>query len=167
MAFFRTGKRGRPAVAIDPAVLQEAMSPGRKISQSALARTLGIHRHTLRKQLALHNIAPPSFAAISNVDLDLLLRTFKELKPRSGWRYAYAWLADKGLRIQQSRVKASLHRIDGLRQVLQNRATINRQIYSVPFPNYLWHIDGHHKLIRWGIVLHGGADGCDRMVCTK
>ena len=26
-------------------------------------------------------------------------------------------------------------------------------------PNSLWHIDGHHKLIRWRIVIHGGIDG--------
>ena len=163
----RTGGRGRPAVQIDPAILQEAMSPGRKISLSALARSLGVHRHTVRKQLVFHSIDPPAFTSISDGDLDILLRAFKELKPKSGWRYAYAWLADKGLRIQQLRVKASLRRIDGLRQLLRNRATITRRIYSVPYPNYLWHIDGHHKLIRWGIVIHGGADGYDRMVSTS
>ncbi|KAI5982901.1 hypothetical protein EDC04DRAFT_2616344 [Pisolithus marmoratus] len=26
-------------------------------------------------------------------------------------------------------------------------------------PNALWHMDGHHKLIRWGIVIHGIVDG--------
>ena len=26
---------------------------------------------------------------------------------------------------------------------------------SVPRPNVLWHIDGLHKLIRWGFVVHG------------
>ncbi|KAF8835009.1 hypothetical protein BDN67DRAFT_913766, partial [Paxillus ammoniavirescens] len=31
--------------------------------------------------------------------------------------------------------------------------------YSVPRSNYLWHIDGHHKLIWWGIVIHGMIDG--------
>ncbi|TFK84419.1 hypothetical protein K466DRAFT_553601 [Polyporus arcularius HHB13444] len=47
---------------------------------------------------------------------------------------------------------------------MRNHKTIDRRVYSVPYPNYLWHIDGHHKLIRWGIVIHGGADGYDRMV---
>ena len=31
-------------------------------------------------------------------------------------------------------------------------------------PNSLWHIDGHHKLIRWRIVTHGGIDGYSRVV---
>ena len=39
-----------------------------------------------------------------------------------------------------------------------------RRIYSVPWINSLWHIDGHHKLIPWKIVIHGGIDGYSRMV---
>lgn len=35
--------------------------------------------------------------------------------------------------------------------------------YAVPFPNSLWHIDGHHKLIRWRIVTHGCIDGFSRL----
>ena len=30
-------------------------------------------------------------------------------------------------------------------------------------PNSLWHIDGHHKLIKWRIVIHGGIDGYSRL----
>jgi hypothetical protein len=28
----------------------------------------------------------------------------------------------------------------------------------------LWHIDGHHKLIDFKIVIHGGIDGFSRMI---
>lgn len=36
----------------------------------------------------------------------------------------------------------------------------------VPGPNYLWHIDGHHKLIKWRLVTvtHGGIDGFSRLI---
>jgi hypothetical protein len=34
-----------------------------------------------------------------------------------------------------------------------------RRVYSVPFVNSLWHMDGHHKLIPWKIVIHGAIDG--------
>ena len=30
--------------------------------------------------------------------------------------------------------------------------------------HYCWHIDDNHKLIRWGIVIHGGIDGCTRCI---
>ncbi|KAF8797423.1 hypothetical protein BYT27DRAFT_7042192, partial [Phlegmacium glaucopus] len=40
--------------------------------------------------------------------------------------------------------------------------TLERTHYHVPRPNHLWHIDGHHKMIAWGIVIHGVADGYSR-----
>ncbi|KZT30299.1 hypothetical protein NEOLEDRAFT_1030338, partial [Neolentinus lepideus HHB14362 ss-1] len=61
-------------------------------------------------------------------------------------------------------VRMSLRRLDGLGQVLRNHETISRREYKVPRPNYLWHIDGYHKLIRWGIVVHGMVDGFCRSV---
>ena len=148
---------------IDPSVLQQAFSSNRKISISALARAVGVHRNTLKKQLRLLNI-DHQFTPIPDQELDILLRAFKELRPESGVRYALGFLRNEGLRIQRDRVKQSLRRIDGLGQALRNHHAIDRRVYSVPHPNYLWHIDGHHKLIRWGIVIHGGADGFDRMV---
>ncbi|KAF8871940.1 hypothetical protein CPB84DRAFT_1691779, partial [Gymnopilus junonius] len=44
---------------------------------------------------------------------------------------------------------------------------IKRVKYSVKGPNALWHLDGHHKLIWWGIVLHGFVDGFSRTVCKS
>ena len=26
------------------------------------------------------------------------------------------------------------------------------------------HVDGHHKLIRWELVIHGATNGCSRMI---
>ena len=36
---------------------------------------------------------------------------------------------------------------------------MTRCTYSVQHSNSLWHIDGHHSLIRWRIVVHGDIDG--------
>lgn len=38
------------------------------------------------------------------------------------------------------------------------------QTYLVSWINALWHINGHHKLIPWKIVIHGGIDGFLRIV---
>ncbi|KAJ7233667.1 hypothetical protein C8J57DRAFT_1090354, partial [Mycena rebaudengoi] len=65
---------------------------------------------------------------------------------------------------QRRRVRASMKRINNLVSVLRNHEAIDRQKYSVPHSNYLWHLDGHHKLIRWGIVIHGIVDGYCRTV---
>ena len=66
--------------------------------------------------------------------------------------------------VQRWRIRNALRRMDGLGQTLRNHAAIDRRKYSVPRPNYLWHTDGHHKLIRWGIVIHGFVDGFCRTV---
>ena len=41
---------------------------------------------------------------------------------------------------------------------------IRRRRYSVPGPNSLWHMDGHHSLITWGFVIHGIINGFSRMI---
>ncbi|KAJ7927346.1 hypothetical protein B0H13DRAFT_1598765, partial [Mycena leptocephala] len=47
---------------------------------------------------------------------------------------------------------------------LRTHLAIRRRRYKVPRPNYLWHCDGYHKLIWWGIVIHGFIDGYCRTV---
>ena len=69
-----------------------------------------------------------------------------------------------GIWIQKERIRLSLARVDRLGQVLRNHNAIDRRVYKVPRPNALWHLDGHHKLIRWGIVIHGIVDGYSRAV---
>lgn len=39
-----------------------------------------------------------------------------------------------------------------------------RRSYQVDSPNSLWHLDGHHKLIRWRIITHGCIDGYSRLI---
>ena len=47
--------------------------------------------------------------------------------------------------------------IDGT--LARQHLRIKCRVCSVPCPNYIWHIDGNHKLIRWGLVLHNAIDG--------
>ncbi|KAJ7621640.1 hypothetical protein DFH06DRAFT_904110, partial [Mycena polygramma] len=63
------------------------------------------------------------------------------------------------LRVQKRRVLNSLRRVDNLGRVLRRSKIIKRRVYHVKCPNALWHLDGHHKMIRWGIVVHGFVDG--------
>ena len=88
--------------------------------------------------------------------------------PAAGRSYIIGHLrAAHSLRIQRQRVIDSINRIDQLGQGMRPHVGKKRRPrnYTVPRPNALWHIDGHHKLISWGIVLHGVADGYSRKVC--
>ncbi|KZT38685.1 hypothetical protein SISSUDRAFT_956881, partial [Sistotremastrum suecicum HHB10207 ss-3] len=55
-------------------------------------------------------------------------------------------------------------RVDGIGVQLRRRNAVVRKIYESEGPNLVWHMDGHHKLILWGIVIHGMIDGFCRTV---
>lgn len=55
-------------------------------------------------------------------------------------------------------------RVDPINVCMRRMRVIQRCSYSIPGPNALWHIDGHHSLIRWRIVVHGGIDGFSRLI---
>uniref|UniRef100_A0A1X7U5U9 Integrase core domain-containing protein n=1 Tax=Amphimedon queenslandica TaxID=400682 RepID=A0A1X7U5U9_AMPQE len=67
------------------------------------------------------------------------------------------------IQVTHSRLRASIHRLDPF--VHDNmKCAIRRRTYHVESPNYIWHINGNHKLIRWRIVVHGGVDGYSRVI---
>jgi hypothetical protein len=160
----RSGAQGRPRKTISKAYLQEAFRPGRNISAAKLAKTLGVHRRTVGNYLKMYGIHRPGYLPISNDELDDIVRAYKERHPNTGIRYLRGFLLQKKLRIQRDRLLQSITRVDGVNKQLRKNTTIQRREYQSARPNALWHLDGHHKLIMWGIVIHGIVDGYDRMV---
>jgi hypothetical protein len=73
---------------------------------------------------------------------------------------------DLGLfEVSRDRVRQVLRSIDPLAAATRwPPSIIRRKPYSVPGPNSLWHIDSHHKLIRWRFVSHGCIDGYSRLI---
>jgi hypothetical protein len=139
------------------------MASHRKISVTALAELMNISRPTLIKHLKENGVYH-KFTNLSKSELDALVRSFRNAKPDSGLRYIIGFLRRHGLRVQKRRVSSSVHRVDGLGRVLRQRRVIRRQDYRVSRPHAIWHLDGHHKLILWGIVIHGFIDGYSRTV---
>ena len=86
--------------------------------------------------------------------------------PNSGIRNTKGHLLAKGIKATWDEVREALWRADpnGILNRAIQRVVIQRRVYSVPGPLALWHIDGNHKLIRWGFVVHGGIDGYSRKI---
>ena len=59
-------------------------------------------------------------------------------------------------------VRESIHRVDPESCRGRKAARLKRADYHVDGPHALWHIDGWHKLIRYGLVIMGCIDGCTR-----
>lgn len=155
---------GQPRKQLKVELLHAAMAPGHRITVSKLARLIGIHRNTLRHYLKKCRV-DYQHTPITDGELDLLIHYFCHLKPQSGLHYLAGSLSRYGLRIQRHRIASSLQCVDPLGRVLRQQATIHRRQYQVSCPNALWHMDGHHKLIHWGIVIHGIIDGYSQTVC--
>ena len=41
------------------------------------------------------------------------------------------------------------------------------RVYSVPYPNAVWHIDSNLRLVRWGFVIHGAIDGFSQLIVVS
>jgi hypothetical protein len=96
--------------------------------------------------------------------LDDLVRTFAAEKGTRGERAVGGFLLSLRLRVTRDRLRQSLHRVDGEAVVQRRARAVERVVYSVGGPHHLWHIDGCHKLIPYGLVVHGGIDGFSRAV---
>jgi len=71
------------------------------------------------------------------------------------------------VQVARKRLRAAIRRVNG--DALQQRREqfgkkIIRREYKVGGPHRLWHVDGMHKLIRYGFIVHGCVDGFSRLV---
>ena len=110
------------------------------------------------------------YSDISDNDLDSLIQEYCQEHPTAGHSYIIGHLcAAHSLCLQQHHILDSIDCIDrlgqGMQAIQQHIGKKEHMQYHVPRPNALWHIDGHHKLIKWGIVIHGVADGYSCQVC--
>ena len=123
-----------------------------------------VSRATIWRRLREAGVAARKYSDISDAALDAIVRDIRHRHPHSGQSMIQGMLTAMGYLLQRYRVRESLQRIDPLGNLLRRHQPISRRRYCVPGPNFLWHIDGHHSLIRWGFVVHGGVDGFSRLI---
>ena len=130
-----------------------------------IARILGISRATLYPRLDDAGISGSStYSMISDAELDAQVERIKRSHPNDGERLMLGHLAGHGILVQRARLRASIHRVDPENPALRRSIAIRRRIYHVDGPNSVWHLDGHHKFIRWKFVTHGAIDGYSRTI---
>ena len=64
------------------------------------------------------------------------------LQPTYGIRMVQSRLKARGFVLQRERVKESMHRVNPSGMQMRLRTCLHRRQYSVPTPNYLWHMMG-------------------------
>lgn len=153
---------GRPPFMIDMERVLYLLSLGFKIID--VAKCFLIHRTTLWRKLRAINIQARKFTEISDQHLVNEIREVYQNHPHCGVSMMHGHLRARGIIVPQSRVRDALRETDPASSVLRWGLMAQRRKYSVPGPNSLWHIDGHHALVRWKLFTHGGIDGFSRLI---
>ena len=118
---------------------------GENFNTRRIANCLGVSVSTVRRRLRDNDISLlRSYSAISDTDLDQLIRNVRSHFPRIGCRQMREMLeADHGLRIQRCRVRMAMRRVDPAGAAIRWSEVHVRRRYNVYGANALWHIDTH------------------------
>lgn len=163
--FHYTGERGRPRVVIDIEQVQFLRSLNFNMKTIAAMLLVGrstLYRHFENNTHESHELS--RFSNISDPDLKVIIEGIHQNHPHSGTIMLMGHLRAIGLIIQRERVREMLRIVDPVYSALRYGFVAQRRTYSVAGPNSLWHIDGHHALVRWRLVTHGGIDGYSRLI---
>lgn len=154
--------KGRPQIQIDEGHLLTLIKA--HFSTCDIAKILRVSPKTIQRRVDQYGFSDEvCFSDVDDVLLDEITKQFVSTHPNSGERSLSGYLRSIGLRIQRTRVRESLMRVDPTGVQSRFRQVLHRRRYNVCMPNSLWHIDGYHKLIKWRIVVHGGIDGFSRL----
>lgn len=157
-----TGKLGRPLIHINVDYVELLHGAGYTLTD--ISSALQVSRTTLWRRLQEVGVTLNGYSNISDAELDTIIRCYQESNPNCGQALLSGYLCSRGIIVQRRRIRESVCRIDPLRQRVIWHPAITRRVYQVPGANSLWHIDGHHSLIRWRFVIHAGVDGFSRML---
>lgn len=97
---------------------------------------------------------------ISDVDLDIFMAN--NMQRNRGEAYMNGVIRSAGYHVSRKQLRECILRVDAEGRALRKQKA--KRVYSVPGPHHLWHIDGHHKLIKYGMVTHGCIDGFSRCI---
>ena len=155
---------GRPRFSVSEEQLLCLRSAG--FTWTDISKMLLVSRWTLRRRVIEYGIQDVTgYSSISDEELDLAVSSFMGGHGSLvGYSLVAGHLKSLGLRVQRNRIRRSVAHVDPENARVRWAVVISRRAYSVAGPNSLWHIDGHHSLIRWGFVIHGGIDGFSRLI---
>ena len=158
----RRGEKGRPRFQVMKDQLEFLRS--KHFSWARIANLLGISERTLRRRRDEVGVETEGFTEISEENLTTVVQSVKSVTPNIGQSRMLGALRSRGLHVQRWKVREIMRKIDPIGTALRWNQVVYRRKYSVPEPNALWHIDGHHKLIHWRLVVHACIDGYSRLI---
>lgn len=158
-----TGYRGRPPSIIEDDKLQHLLRT--RMTYKDIGRVLGVSYKTVMRRAKQLGMAKRTYDDISREELVAEVKAaYERGSGGQGYRSIQAQLEGRGIKAKRDQIASICREVDpeGSRQRYTN--TKMRRMYKVPWINYVWHIDGHHKLNPFGFVIHGAIDGYSRRI---
>ena len=145
-----TGRRGRPKYIVKEEQL--VFLRELKFTWSTIALMFGVSRRTMyniRCNLGLVSTEFTGFSNITDDQLKAIISDIQQAMPEVGQSMLRGILNSRGIFVSTVRLRECLAEVDPINSTLRWASPIRRRVYSVPYPNALWHLDGNHKLIRY------------------
>ena len=160
----KTRGPGRPAINIPREILENLRGCG--FSWCKVAKMFKVSRWTIMRRVQSYGLERLSvFSSLTDEQLDNVVRNYMSRHgTTTGKPYLRGHFRALGHNVQRWRVRESINRVDPRNTALRWGALVSRRVYNVTWPNSLWHLDGHHSLIRWRFVIHGCIDGYSRRI---
>lgn len=160
----KTGAPGRPSFFIPKELLVELR--GLNFSWTSISKMFGVSRWTILRRVEEYGFTNlQKYSDITDEQIENILKDYiSRHGSTTGEPFMSGYFRSIGLHIQRSRIRSALNRVDPHNTILRWGALVSRRKYFVKWPNSLWHIDGHHSLIRWKFVVHGCCDGKSRKI---
>jgi Helix-turn-helix domain of resolvase len=140
---------GRPSTTENVDIDLVAAMRSEGFSWTAIAMRFGVTTQSLHRCL-LSNDFVDTLVSVSNEVVDeAVLEYLKGRITGRGEVLLKGHLRSKGWYVPRQQLRDSITRIDPIGKAERKRKPIRRRVYKVDGPHHLWHIDGHHKLIRY------------------
>ena len=152
---------GRPKLNICKEQLQFLLHAN--FTQKDIAAFFKCSSKTISRRIQEYNLTAYRHMQIPDDELDQVTLAYVKQFPNAGQKSFAAFLLEQGIHVPRQKVRDSMLRVDPDGVMGRFKNAIKRRSYHVPGPNSVWHIDGYHKLIKWGIVIHGAVDGYSRL----
>ena len=144
-----SGSIGRPRYEISFHQLETLIFMNLTVPQ--IAQIVGVSVSTIRRRMTYFNLSiRDTYSRINDTDLDSVVQDIQIQFPGWGNRHVYGCLVSRGIRVQFQRVRESQRRVDPVGSIMRRLTRVQRRRYAVQGPRHLWHVDGNHKLIRYG-----------------
>lgn len=134
------------------------------VSWTKIATFFRVSTSHLRKWRVETSFVEP-LVTLKDDELDAKVHTYLADNVNRGCVLAEAFLSAEGVTAPQRKVREAMRRVDPVGVQLRTMRKISRiKKYDAHGPHFLWHMDGCHKIIRWGFVIHACIDGYSRKV---